>query len=204
VKALRDGSSPDCAVPDPRDVRSWHLLGVRQCDRRVVGAMRTRLYELAGSGPHAHELFSYCDVSIRDADTRQIICDAIAEYVDRQRMRSSFFYQVGGFAVDPRHRGTVLASLLGLGVAAWIQEMGLNAGCAFCTTKGQALSLNGRFGAIPLRRNGTELPGFFCEYHGVEGKFLGMEAGGYESRLTPTVTALRSWLRETTVLVNNK
>ena len=90
---------PAGAAIDSPDTVSWHVLATRFADRAVVGAIRTRVYDLNGGRPLVASLFEYSGVHIADPSARQLVERGLAEYVAAQSRRCRRFYQVGGFAV---------------------------------------------------------------------------------------------------------
>jgi hypothetical protein len=186
---------------DPRDSRSWHFVGIESATGQVVGAIRARVYDLCDRIPSVAELFAFSEVEIGDALTRKAICRALAAYLDKQADLCGRFYQIGGFAVAARRRGSALAPVLALAINPWLDRLGLFGGCTFATLENGVAAFDQRFGAFPLTEAGSNLPPFYCDRHRAFGQLLGTEPRRFEPRLTNTVAALDDWLRGTTAVV---
>jgi hypothetical protein len=186
---------------DLRDMHSWHFVGVESVSGRVVGAIRVRVYDLAAGFPTVAELFAFSEVEIGDELVRMSIARTLTAYMADQAARCGRFYQIGGFAVAARRRGSALAPLLALAVYAWCENIGLIGGCTFATVENHVADFDMRLGAFLLTDGGSELPPFYCNRHQAVGRLLGTCSRRFEPRLSDTVAALADWLRRTTVVV---
>jgi hypothetical protein len=185
---------------DDHDIASWHVLAVRADDRGLVGAIRTRVYDLRDGHPPAATLFGYSGVHIADPSTARLIERALAEYIADQAGQCWRFHQTGGFAVAPALRGTALGPVLALAVNTLVSLLGLRGGCTFATLAHNVAALDRRFGAAGLHYGGRELPPFYCTGHRSFGQLLATEAGRFEPRLAGTAAALEARLRVSSVV----
>jgi hypothetical protein len=166
-----------------------------------VGAIRAKVYHPTAGGPSVSDLFAFSDVEIGDVRIREAVSRGLAAYMAEQEVRCGRFYQVGGFAVAARFRGSALAPVLALAANAWRDHLGLYGGCTFATLTNGVADLDRRLGAFPLNDGSAELPPFLCHRHRAYARVLATEPGRYEARLADTVHALAAWVTDTVVVV---
>jgi hypothetical protein len=138
VRLLRDRADGQFATPqlpadNLLDLQSWHVVGLEAASGEIVGAIRAKVYHPTAGGPSVSDLFAFSDVEIGDVRIREAVSRGLAAYMAEQEVRCGRFYQVGGFAVAARFRGSALAPVLALAANAWRDHLGLYGGCTFAT-----------------------------------------------------------------------